>query len=1065
MRQHLKLLNKSSSIILSALICIGASGIYAFAAEDNSDIAKQKALVQSLEKSSKTSELSDALYDLAVKYNNSNDYVHAEEYMRRAVEVSQNLKRPEDAAKRLDTHIALAGVLSNQKKFAEAIEEYQKAVVLAKELGKNNTLPILYSNTAQLLTRIGKLPEAEKYAQDGLKLCDSGKDQRNRAILINVLASVARAKGQLSESIKYMEEYAQLLETNEDEVQYFTALRTLGAYQNQLGRISDSNKTYEKLIARTANPPDPDYLMVAHLGLADNFDKQGNITGAREHYAAALEQAKDAESKKEYVQCLNGLGAVEADLEHFDQAEKYHQEALAFAIKEGNLPAQLQSYVQLSSDYLFQGKPEKALEIIQEAEKKSVNQPDPILRGQVLTVLGRSFKELGQKDAALGYYKEALKCYQAGHRPDLQATALNSLATVYLDDHDLVMFDQLYKQAKEIYSGYGDKHEEARLEYTLGQSKLIQNKPQEAIPIYQGALEKVADTGDTGMQSAILRGLGLAYFLTNDYQHSLDAQLKAIKTAGQSSSLDTQWSGNLGVGKAYKALGQYDKAEPYLKRAVAIVEQERSNLTRDSFKTYNLDLRRDCFFELVDLMALTNRPYDAIEIAERGKSRAFLDMLANRTQRTIDTAFAAPPAGLQPNKSNAAPPVLVASADIGTRSVNVTGRPNEIIEETALSPENATPPTISEIKETVQKRGSTCVEYLPIRDRLYAWVLAPDGSIFMPPPITLNRDFYKKLAETLTTITANAKTQDEIHALGLKRQQLLHSLYDTLIKPIEAKLPADKNAMVTIIPYGPLFSVPFAALMGSDGSYFVEKHTLSYAPAIGVLRATQKIADAGTDDTHNLLAFGNPITQQIAFLGSLPYAEKEVKNIASLFPAGNATVEVGAAATKKRFQELVSHASDVHLATHGLVDEERPMRSALVLAPTPSDDGLLTVSDIITMKNLKANLVVLSACQTGRGKITGDGVVGLSRAFIIAGTPSVLVSQWNVDDIMTEYQMSKFYNAYLKGTDKGHSLRDAQLSTIAALENRHEGDSIADPNFVRANPRLWAAFQLIGESK
>jgi CHAT domain-containing protein len=132
------------------------------------------------------------------------------------------------------------------------------------------------------------------------------------------------------------------------------------------------------------------------------------------------------------------------------------------------------------------------------------------------------------------------------------------------------------------------------------------------------------------------------------------------------------------------------------------------------------------------------------------------------------------------------------------------------------------------------------------------------------------------------------------------------------------------------------------------------------------------------------------------------------------------------------------------------------------LAPEGGDDGLLTVKDILSMPPLKAKMVVLSACQTGRGKITGDGVVGLSRAFIIAGAPSVVVSQWNVDDVMTEYQMGEFYKSFLGGKSKVAALRDAQLHTIGFMD-RLLGSSTGKTAF-RPNPRLWAAFQLIGET-
>jgi CHAT domain-containing protein len=183
--------------------------------------------------------------------------------------------------------------------------------------------------------------------------------------------------------------------------------------------------------------------------------------------------------------------------------------------------------------------------------------------------------------------------------------------------------------------------------------------------------------------------------------------------------------------------------------------------------------------------------------------------------------------------------------------------------------------------------------------------------------------------------------------------------------------------------------------------------------------------------------------------------------VAELFGPTQSTVKVGESASKQAFRELAPKYSILHLATHGLINEERPMESALVLAPQSKDDGLLTVRDILMMPSLKAKLIVLSACQTGRGKITGDGVVGLSRAFIIAGTPAVLVSQWNVDDLMTEFQMVEFYKQFLKETGNAHALRHAQLKTIELMEKPAPGGARL-PH--RANPRYWGAFQLIGEA-
>ena len=175
---------------------------------------------------------------------------------------------------------------------------------------------------------------------------------------------------------------------------------------------------------------------------------------------------------------------------------------------------------------------------------------------------------------------------------------------------------------------------------------------------------------------------------------------------------------------------------------------------------------------------------------------------------------------------------------------------------------------------------------------------------------------------------------------------------------------------------------------------------------------------------------------------------------------------IGNQATKKVVTELLPRARIIHLATHGLLDDVRGIESAIALAPSPTPplprgaggvtqsnsgvNGLLTAAEILSLK-LNAELVVLSACDTGRGKISDDGVVGLSRALISAGTSSVMVSLWAVSDDSTAFLMTEFYPNIQQNPDKAQALRQAMLST----KNQKE----------YANPRQWAAFMLIGESE
>ena len=182
-------------------------------------------------------------------------------------------------------------------------------------------------------------------------------------------------------------------------------------------------------------------------------------------------------------------------------------------------------------------------------------------------------------------------------------------------------------------------------------------------------------------------------------------------------------------------------------------------------------------------------------------------------------------------------------------------------------------------------------------------------------------------------------------------------------------------------------------------------------------------------------------------LPGLPGAEGEAMAIAQLLNTKAITKEK---ATETAIKQQLPKAKRVHLATHGLLDDFTGLGvpGAIALTPSHQDDGLLTADEILEL-NLNADLVVLSACDTGRGRITGDGVIGLSRSLISAGTPSVVVSLWSVPDAPTASLMTEFYRNLEESSDKAQALRQAMLTTM----KQHP------------NPQDWAAFTLIGEAE
>ena len=220
-----------------------------------------------------------------------------------------------------------------------------------------------------------------------------------------------------------------------------------------------------------------------------------------------------------------------------------------------------------------------------------------------------------------------------------------------------------------------------------------------------------------------------------------------------------------------------------------------------------------------------------------------------------------------------------------------------------------------------------------------------------------------------------------------------------------------------------------------------------------MLDLTHKQRQQVAGKNKDALVIGNPTMPKIASypgeplkqLPTLPGAEIEAKEVAAILKTD---AIIGNQATKAAILSMLPKARIIHFATHGILDDLRGLGSAIALAPSDKDNGLLTAEEILNLK-LNAELVVLSASNTGRGRITDDGVIGLSRSLISAGVPSVIVSLWSIPDAPTVSLMTDFYQRLQQGNDKASALRQAMLSTMKQYPE----------------PRDWAGFTLIGESQ
>jgi CHAT domain-containing protein len=259
-----------------------------------------------------------------------------------------------------------------------------------------------------------------------------------------------------------------------------------------------------------------------------------------------------------------------------------------------------------------------------------------------------------------------------------------------------------------------------------------------------------------------------------------------------------------------------------------------------------------------------------------------------------------------------------------------------------------------------------------------------------------------------------------------------------------------------------LWELPFQTLLSKENRYLLQDYSISYIPSLTVLHEMRKLRKVEPSAAPTILAFGNPalgketvrdikLSFRSANLTPLPEAEAEVKTLGRIYGATQSKIFVGADASEDRFKNEAASFEILHLATHGILDDASPMYSYLALTKgdSKSEDGFLEARELMNM-DLKADLVTLSACETGLGKVgKGEGIIGLSWALFVAGVPATVVSQWKVDSAGTADLMLNFHRNLKAGVSKAEALRNASLKLLKSTQYSH--------------PFFWAPFVLIGD--
>jgi len=761
--------------------------------------------------------------------------------------------------------------------------------------------------------------------------------------------------------------------------------------------------------------------------------------------------------------------------------------------------------IQLGQSYMRENQYLISLHVYKQAlEVKSI--PSTIraeIECEAYLSIARVYDELYSNDLAVEYFQRTIKTAQRIHDRATEALALAGLADLHLMKGDQQRALAFIARARLLRRQAGDDAGEAELFQLSGQILANEDRQESARECVSRALYLYEKIGDVGGQIRSLSSMSDLLLKTSETKEALrfardavnlaESLLDASRTeaarenpaksfADNTKARDLIWHALLALARAERANGNltaaansYFFARGHAEASWWLVKISTENSSIGSRQEFGALYRG-----LIDLQVERGKSDEAFMYADSAKARAIRSItLARRNNHSFEQSRTV--IDLEQKLSTARTKMLVSRTreERAALQKEIHDAENSLDEERLVNEVEQSRDRvtwsksikINSLREMMARDQAALLEFSLGETRSFVWCITSEG--FWCEVLPSQQVIEKALRPYLALLAAqpNPLTVESDIA---KVQAQSKTLCSMLLGKLSGRISA--NQKLIIVPDGILHYLPFETLM-SEGRYLVADHEISYVASASMLGLWS--GDESADNKHKmeLLAFGDPRFEPLPLaraprrrsIGNqfaepaqssdrfdrtpLPRTRDEVEYLSSLFPTDRSRVYVGKASTEDALKrESLRDYKRLHFATHSLIDEVNPTRSAVMfsLDDDKREDGVLEVGEIAEL-DIDCDLVVLSACRTARGKLySGEGIVGLSRAFIRAGARSVAVSLWNVSDITTSRFMKEFYRRMASGGRNAAALRAAKLEMLKdAGEGRH--------------PYYWAPFVIIGK--
>ncbi len=978
----------------------------------------------------------------------------------------------------------MASVYQSRGQYSEKLKADLRALALLEEGGGGSVdagrREVALRSVGDSYSGLHNGPAALGYFERALAM--NPADPNERALLLVEIGEVHYQMSGYEEALRY-EEQALAIESQEGQIAFLERISNSMALAYQAaGETERAKEIFQKNLAQARERGDIQHQVTGLQNLGRLYQDAGEMREAEKLYDESLRLARGDDERDQAGTTLSSLGMVYSAEGREEEAVRTLKEALALQSSLGNANGESVALNNLALVYGYTGQPQKAVE----AQNRALAIMREVGEGggiaSQLGNLGSLYQHLGDFERAGSYFEEALETYQELKDEGAAVATRNSLGVLKMNSGDARAAIGDFEQALEGARKFGFRGREAEVLSNRANARVETGDLAGAEKDEQEALGIAREIHDLDAESLALHGLGSISERLNRPEKALEYLRQAREGWGALRAADAEARADSLMARVEGAMGRVDAGLADAEESIRLLESQRGSLGSEDLRAYFLASLGNSYQVKIDLLMKKNglepgMGFDrqAFETSERARARSLIELLAEShagagkgadgallaQERALDRRVSAAGAKLRtlPPASEDFEKLRVSIEDLTAERERVDA---EIRRQNPVYAAVAEPRRMSveQVQNQVLGADTALLEYSLGAERSYLFRVTRTS--FRAFELAKRSEIESAAKDFCDEVFSGVKGRTEFP----KSAALGHLLLDAVAGEMAGQ-------RLAVVGDGKLWEVPFGALLDpATGKRLIAGHEVAMEPSAAALAVIRQEA-AGRKRGGELLAivadpvFGKSDVRMKELAGEagvgaaedldrLEYTRNEAEKLRGLAGRGKSVELMDFAASKKAVTSgRLANYEILHFATHGLIDERHAQLSGLALSMYDEKgepvDGFLRVNDIFEMK-LGARLVVLSACESGRGQLVGgEGLMGLTRGFFYAGAETVVASLWEVDDRATEELMSRFYREMLGGRRlaPAAALRAAQVWMMGRAE--------------WSDPSYWAAFTVQGE--